>query len=38
MLKEKNPEKYEKMIELSKQEAVMRYQKYQLLANDSKVV
>lgn len=38
MLKEKNLEKYEKMIELSKQEAVMRYQKYQLLANDSKVV
>ena len=38
ILKEKNPKQYNKLIELSKQEAIFRYQKYETLSNESKVV
>ena len=38
MLKDKNPKQYEKLIELSKKEAIKRYEKYNNLEKQSKVV
>lgn len=38
MLKEKNPKRYNEFMMLSKEEAIKRYQKYEVLASQSKVV